>query len=45
MRCAGKIMQLKIEEAALQKESDKLSQEHLEEIRRNSPKCATSSMP
>ena len=29
-----KIMQLEIEEAALQKEDDKLSQEHLEQIRR-----------
>lgn len=30
-----KIMQLEIEEAALKKETDKLSKEHLEEIQRS----------
>ena len=37
-----KIMQHEIEEAALTKENDKLSQEHLKEIQKNWRRCVSS---
>ena len=41
-----KIMQHEIEEAALKKEDDKLSQAHLQEATEGAlPRCVTSSMP